>query len=29
LRRRFDALQGEWTLVCMAWILKRMHVAVV
>ncbi len=23
--RGFEAVQGEWTLVCMAWNLKRMH----
>ena len=26
--RGLEAVQGEWTLVCMAWNLKRMHVAV-
>ena len=26
--RGLEAVQGEWALVCMAWNLKRMHVAV-
>ena len=26
--RGLEAVQGEWTLVCMAWNVKRMHVAV-
>ena len=26
--RGLAAVQGEWTLVCMAWNLKRMRVAV-
>ena len=28
MKRGLEAVQGEWTLVCMAWNVKRMHVAV-